>query len=193
MQRGDDQRISPAAVEIEVKILEIDRMVIERRLMGLGAKKVFDGQIHALYFDLPDRRLRTSGLTLRLRREGPKAVLTLKTDMRNAEAKERAERETDVGDFRIMRGILETLGYSAWLEMKKHRTSYELPDGHVEIDRYQDEFGYIPEFVEIEGRDMRSVHAIAAALGFTKDDCKPWDALQLAAHYRDRRGKFPGR
>jgi predicted adenylyl cyclase CyaB len=187
MQSDNDKNLPPAAVEIEVKILEIDRAVIERRLIELGAKMVFDGKIHAVYFDLPDQRLRASGLTLRLRSEGPKAVLTLKTDVRNPEAKEREERETEVGDFTVMRGILETLAFAPWLEMKKHRTSYELPDGHVEIDRYQDEFGYIPEFVEIEGRDIKSVHSIAAALGFGKDDCKPWDAVQLADYYHDRR------
>jgi predicted adenylyl cyclase CyaB len=185
MRCDNNENVSPAAVEIEVKILDIDRTVIERRLIELGARKVFDGKIHAVYFDLPDQRLRASGLTLRLRSEGPKAVLTLKSDVRNPEAKEREERETEVGDFTVMRGILETLGFSPWLEMKKHRTSYALPDGHVEIDRYQDEFDYIPEFLEIEGRDMKSVRLIAAALGFGKDDCRPWDAVQLAAHYHD--------
>jgi len=78
---------SSAATEIEVKVLEINRLEVEKRLSVLGANKVFDGKIHALYYDLPDRRLRTDGLTLRLRMEGAKAVLTLKTDIANAAAK----------------------------------------------------------------------------------------------------------
>ena len=187
MQCDNNKRLSPAAVEIEVKILEIDRTVIERRLIELGAKKIFDGNIHALYYDLPGKRLSTSGLTLRLRMEGPKAVLTLKTDVSNAAAKEREELETEVGDFMVMQRVLKTLGFSAWLEMKKHRTSYELHDAHVEIDQYQDDFSYIPEFLEIEGRDMKSIRFIAEALGYGKDECKPWDAVQLAAHYHARR------
>lgn len=186
MRDGDFMKASPSTVEIEVKILEIDRMAVERRLIELGAKKVFDGTIHALYFDLPDQRLRNSGLTLRLRMEGPKAVMALKADVSNAEAKERIELETEVGDFGVMQKVLESLGFSAWLEMKKQRTSYEVRDVHIEIDRYEDDFSYIPEFLEIEGRDMKSVRIIAEALGFGNDDCKPWDAVQLAAHYKDR-------
>jgi len=177
---------SSAATEIEVKVLEINRLEVEKRLSVLGANKVFDGKIHALYYDLPDRRLRTDGLTLRLRMEGAKAVLTLKTDIANAAAKERQEFETEISDFEVMRQMLETLGFSAWLEMKKHRTSYERPAGHVEIDRYEDNFGFIPEFLEIEGRDMHSVYLIAKALGFRKQDCRPWDAVELASFYRER-------
>lgn len=182
------KRSSAAATEIEVKVLEINRPEVEKRLSVLGAHKVFDGKIHALYYDLPDQRLRTDGLTLRLRMEGPKAVLTLKTDIANAAAKERQEIETEISDFEVMRNMLETLGFSAWLEMKKHRTSYELPDGHVEIDRYEDNFGFIPEFLEIEGRDLHSVYLIADALGFRKQDCKPWDAVELASFYRNKTG-----
>ena len=186
MLRGDNKKIPSAATEIEIKVLEINRADVEVRLSALGAKKVFDGEIHALYFDLPGQRLKRSGLTLRLRMEGRKAVLTLKTDIRNAAAKERKELQTEINDFSVMRQILETMGFSAWLVMKKHRTSYALPDAHVEIDRYQDDFSYIPEFLEIEGRDTLAVYRVAETLGFRTDDCKPWDAVELAAYYRNR-------
>ena len=186
MNRGDDKKMPSAATEIEVKVLEINRADIEARLGTLGAKKVFDGTIHARYYDLPDRRLKRSGLMLRIRTEGRKAVLTLKADVPNAAAKEREELQTEISDVTVMRQILETMGFSSWLVMKKHRTTYELPDAHVEIDRYEDDFGYIPEFLEIEGRDTHAVYRVAEALGFGTHDCKPWDAVELAAYYRDR-------
>jgi len=185
MNHDDNKKMASAAIEIEVKVLEINRTDIEARLGTLGAKKVFDGTIHALYFDLPDRRLKRSGLTLRIRTEGRKAVLTLKVDVPNAAAKERAELQTEISDFTVMRQILETMGFSSWLVMKKHRTSYVLPDAHVEIDRYEDDFSYIPEFLEIEGSDTPAVYRVAEALGFRTEDCKPWDAVELAAYYRD--------
>jgi predicted adenylyl cyclase CyaB len=169
--------------EIEIKILEINRAQVEEKLRALGAKKVFDGEIHALYYDLPDRRLKSSGIALRLRKEGPKAVLTLKVHVDNAAAKERKELETEVVDFETMRAILEGISFSPWLEMKKHRTSYELQGAHFEIDRYHDSYRYIPEFLEIEGRDMDSIYRHAEALGFSRRDCKPWDAVELAAYY----------
>ena len=181
---GDEERMSSAAEEVEVKVLEINKADVEARLSALGAKKVFDGTIHALYYDLPDRRLQRSGLTLRIRTEGQKAMLTLKLDVANAAAKERRELQTEIGDISVMRQILETMGFSAWLVMKKRRASYKLPDVQVEIDRYVDDFSYIPEFLEIEGRDTHAVYHAARALGFSTDDCKPWDAVELAAYYR---------
>jgi predicted adenylyl cyclase CyaB len=186
MCRADNEKMPFPATEIEVKVLEINRADVEARLSALGAKMVFVGNIHALYYDFPDQRLKRSGLTLRLRMEGRKAVLTLKTDISNAAAKEREELQTEINDFAVMQQILETMGFSAWLVMKKHRTSYELPDAHVEIDRYQDDFSYIPEFLEIEGKDTHAVYRVAEALGFRTHDCKPWDAVELAAYYRDR-------
>ena len=186
MFHGDNEKLPSAATEIEVKVLEINRADVETRLGTLGAKKVFDGTIHALYYDLPDQHLKRSGLTLRIRTEGGKAVLTLKTDVPNAAVKEREELQTEIDDFSVMRQILETMGFSAWLVMKKHRTSYALPDAHVEIDRYEDDFSYIPEFLEIEGSDTPAVYRVAEALGFRTDDCKPWDAVELATYYRGR-------
>ena len=182
----ENEKMPSAATEIEVKVLEINRADVEARLNAIGAKMVFDGKIHALYFDLPDQRLKKSGLTLRLRMEDRKAVLTLKTDIAHAAAKVREELETEINDFAVMRQILETMGFSPWLVMKKHRTSYELLDAHVDIDRYQDDFSYIPEFLEIEGKDIHAVYRAAEALGFSTHECKPWDAVELAAHYRDR-------
>jgi len=185
MFRSDNEKMPSAANEIEVKVLEINRADVEARLNTLGAKKFFDGTIHALYYDLPGQHLKRSGLTLRIRMEGPRAVLTLKKDVPNAAAKEREELQTEISDFTVMRQILETMGFSAWLVMKKHRTSYLLRDAHVEIDRYEDDFSYIPEFLEIEGGDTLAVYRVAEALGFGTQDCKPWDAVELAAYYRD--------
>lgn len=191
MYRSDNERVPPATTEIEVKVLEINRSDIEERLNALGAVKIFDGPIHALYYDLPDQRLKSDGLALRLRLQGTKVVLTLKADIANADAKERQEFETEVGDFEIMRKMLETMGFSVWLEMKKLRTSYALPFAHIEIDRYTDDFGFIPEFLEIEGGDMQSVYRAAESLGFSKQDCRPWDAVQLAAYYREPKDSLP--
>jgi predicted adenylyl cyclase CyaB len=172
--------------EIEVKILEINRAQVEEKLASLGAIKVFDDEIHARYYDLPDQRLKSSGITLRLRKEGPKAVVTLKMDVANPAAKERKEHETAVGDFEVMRTILESMGFVAWLEMKKHRTSYELGNVHFELDRYYGKYSHIPEFLEIEGRDMETVFRHAEALGFGRHECRPWDAVGLAAYYAGR-------
>lgn len=175
-----------AIKEIEIKILGIDRKAVEERLLSLGAKKVFDDEIHALYYDFTNTALKNSGCSLRLRLEGAKSVLCLKKFVESKEAKIREEHEIEVSDFDTMKYLLEALGLNAWLEMKKHRTSYEFRGVHFEIDEYHDAYDFIPRFLEIEGHDIESIYACAELLGFTKNDCKPWDILQVAAYYSDQ-------
>jgi predicted adenylyl cyclase CyaB len=169
--------------EIEVKILQINRASIEKKLIALGAKKTFDDEIHAIYFDLPDNSLKSTGRALRLRKEGKKTVLTLKLQVENTAAKERAEYEVEVCRFEDMKTVLEGLGYAPWLEMQKHRTSYELDGAHIELDHYCGQHDYIPEFLEIEGRDMETIWHCAEALGFSRQDCRPWDVTELIEYY----------
>jgi predicted adenylyl cyclase CyaB len=172
--------------EAEVKILEIRRAEVESKLRCLGAEKVFDGEIHALYYDDAAGSVRRQKGALRLRREGKKAVLTYKGHVGDAGAKVREENEVRVSSFAQTRSILEALGFSVWLEMKKHRTSYTLQGGRFEFDKYGGEYGYIPEFLEIEGPDVETVHALAGLLGFSKKDCRPWDAVRLIRRYAGR-------
>jgi adenylate cyclase, class 2 len=169
--------------EIEVKILGIERSAIEKKLIALGAVKIFDDEITAFYYDFPDKSIRRRAETLRLREEGMKSVLTLKKDFGSTAAKIREEHEVEVSDFEKMKYLLENIGLRTWAEMKKHRTSYELGEVHFEIDTYQDALGYIPVFLEIEGSDIDTVYAYAELLGFSKDDCRPWDIIQVSAYY----------
>lgn len=169
--------------ETEVKILGIDRSAVEKKLLSLGAKIVFDDHIHALYFDFPDNSLRLNGQTLRLRREGKKSFITLKKDLEGTMAKIREENEIKVSAFNKMKYLMETLGLKTWLEVKKHRKSFEFKGTHFEIDTHHDAFDYIPQFLEIEGHDIESIYACAELLGFSRNDCKPWDILQVAAYY----------
>jgi adenylate cyclase class 2 len=169
--------------ETEIKILGIDRKKLEKKLLSLGAEKTFDGEIHAFYYDTPDRSVRARRGTFRLRREGTLSVLTFKAHVDDSEAKVREETEVTVSDFNAMRSILKSVGFFPWMEMKKHRTTYSLPGVHFELDKYTDEFGFIPEFLEIEARDIGAIYKNAAALGFSKEDCRPWDALQVAEYY----------
>ncbi len=172
--------------EIEIKILEIDRKKIERDLISLGAKQAYDGEIHAVYYDSPNHVIRNNRDTFRLRKEGTTSILTFKRYIEEADAKVREEKEVEVSDFNTMRSILESVGFSGLFEMKKHRTSYQLEGVHFEFDKYHEEYEYIPEFLEIEGTDLQTVLSYAEILGFNKQDCKPWDALQVAKYYMTR-------
>ena len=169
--------------ETEIKILEIDRKEVEAKLLSIGAKKIFDDEICAIYYDSAYDAIKKTRSVFRLRKEGARAVLTYKKPVADTRAKVKEEKEVEVSDFLTMKAILESAGFSSWLEMRKHRTTYELGDVHFEIDKYHDEFEYIPEFLEIEGKDVETVYRHAKILGFGKDDCKPWDAIETASYY----------
>lgn len=169
--------------EIEIKILGIDKEKTEGELVSLGARKSFEGELHAVYYDSADNSIRKNKAALRLRREGKISVLAFKTHIEDTEAKVRDEMEVEVSDFEAMRAILESAGLSPWLEMKKRRTTYELEGLHFEFDKYHDAYEYVPEFLEIEGADLGTIYKYVDLLGFRKQDCRPWDALQVAQYY----------
>ena len=65
--------------------------------------------MHTVYYDTPDRRLRRERITLRLRKEGPRSVCTLKTGGENLEGlSQRVELEQEAPDLETgLRAILQ--------------------------------------------------------------------------------------
>ncbi len=165
--------------EIEVKILNIDRKKVEEKLISLGAKKIFDGKIQASFFDFPNKSIRNNKQTLRLRRVGDKTFLTFKNPIPHNDVKIREEFEVEVSDFNKTKNILESLGLSEWLTMKKHRTTYILDNVRFEFDKHIDQYSFVPEFLEIEAKDIKTLYKYVELLGFKKEDCKPWTILDI--------------
>jgi len=172
--------------ETEVKILEIDRKTIERKLRSLGARKMSDKKMYFLCFDFNDGSLKKANNLLRLRKEGDKTILTFKGFVSDKNVRVREEIEVEVSDFKTARTILEMLGLSVWLEMRKRRIAYHLDGTHFEFDKYLGKHSYIPEFLEIEGKDAKTIRRYVKLLGFSSKDCKLWTAVKLIRHYSKR-------
>lgn len=172
--------------EIEVKILNVDKKAIEKKLISMGAKKVFEGDIHAIFFDFADQSIRKNKRTIRLRREGEKNVLTFKEPVPHNNLKIRQEYETEVEDFNMTKKILENIGLFEWLSLKKRRTSYKLTDARFEFDKHHDQYDFVPEFLEIESKDIRTVYKYVKLLGFKKEDCKPWTILDIVKNSKNQ-------
>jgi len=172
--------------EIEAKILEINRQEIEAKLKELGAEKIFDGQVDTIFYDAPDRSIRDNDKTFRLRKIGDdKIVITFKSPLdQSSGVKIKQEDEVEVSDFEVTERIIDSLGFKPWIKMGKHRTSYQLDNVHIEIDKHNDQFSSIPEFMEIEALDEETVYKYAKMFGFSKKDCKAWTILDLADHYK---------
>ncbi|MEO0107730.1 MAG: class IV adenylate cyclase [candidate division WOR-3 bacterium] len=169
--------------EIEVKILEVERGRLEGILLSLGAKKVFDSEMTALFFaPRAGSAVQPSGV-LRLRQEADQAFLVLKQPATYQGAKIREELQVQVSDFFTARQILESLGFQATAQVRKHRVQYDLGCVSFAFDQYLDDLAHIPEFLEIEGPSLGLVLRHAALLGYKPDSCLPWGMAHLIAHY----------
>lgn len=175
--------------ELEVKILEVNRIKIEEILTSLGAKKVFDGDIQTMFFDFKDGAIINAKNVLRLRKEQDRTELTYKKVHITETAKLAEEYSVEVSNLETMKKILENIGLSITESMQKHRVSYTLNHTRFDIDCYAGNYGYIPELLEIESENIDLIHKYAALLGFQAKDCLPWSTDELIHHYSFKKGK----
>ena len=97
--------------EIEVKFLNIDSDSIEKKLIKIGAKKIFEKLYKRKVFDYSDLRLDKAGAFLRLRDEGDKITMAFKQRLGmgvdcNTNDKGMEEIEVIVDDFDKVSQIL---------------------------------------------------------------------------------------
>jgi len=171
--------------EIEAKILEVNKTLIEAKLKELGAKKTFEGIIDGKFFDYPNEALKKNGEILRLRMQGEKCFLTYKKgDQTKTEVKVAEEIETEVSDFKLMEQILSKVGLiESKKTMTKHRTTYSIGETHFEIEEPIGEYEHIPTFLEIEAPNEEEIYKYAKRLGFEKKQCLAWTGGDVLKHY----------
>lgn len=173
--------------EIEAKILEIDRNKVEEKLTILGAKKIFDGDVQTFFFDFKDGSIIKAKDVFRLRKEQNLTELTYKKVQFTQTAKVAEEYSVEVSNFEIMKKILENLGLRITEKMEKHRTSYTLDEARFDIDSYCGDYRYIPDFLEIEAKNIDSIRQYAELLGFKAKDCLPWSTNELIQYYSSKK------
>lgn len=162
--------------EVEVKILDINVEEIKKKLLELGAKKIFDGKIHYKTFDFSDNFLRNKRQHLRVRKMGDKVEVTHKGTPEQVDGfKIRREIETHVEDFDAMCEIFEKLGMSRVYEAEKLRQTYKLENAKIEFDTYPG----IKTYLEIETSDEKELMKTVQALGFTMDQTRAIGAQDL--------------
>jgi adenylate cyclase class 2 len=175
--------------EIEVKVLEIDRKKVEETLRNLGAEKILDSNIQTIFFDFEDGRIVKAKDVLRLRKEGRKVELTYKKVHATQTAKEAEEYSVDVSSLEEMRKILENLGLFETENMLKHRISYKLDKVRFDIDRYLEDYSFVPEFMEIEAESTDLINHYTGLLGFSQKDCLPWSTYDVVKYYSSKKEK----
>lgn len=174
--------------EIEAKVLEIDPAAIIQKLVALGAAFDFEDEFFAIYFDDAAARLGAAQQVLRIRKEGADVRLTFKAPHADTQAgiRSREELELPIGDFEMMRVILQRLGYVEYLKMRKIRTQYTLNGTHVVIDTHIDELSFIPPYLEIESPSHDDLFHTADLLGIRRDQLIDWNAARVMEYYRGK-------
>ncbi|MDP2631485.1 MAG: class IV adenylate cyclase [Candidatus Uhrbacteria bacterium] len=166
--------------EVEVKILEVNVDDVVAKLLALGAKKFFEGDMDVIYYDTASRSLKNQDYRLRLRTKGETNELTFKHKISKKGVKIEEELQVSVDNFEIMKEIMGRLDYAEVDSYKKHRLSYSLEGVLFEFDTIPG----VPTLMEIEGKDEQAVFEWVEKLGFSRDDAKPWTGGDVLKYYK---------
>jgi adenylate cyclase, class 2 len=173
--------------EIEIKVLKIDKTSIIKELLSLGAKKVFEGDMEALYLDFPDQRLKKNGSLLRLRLEGDTNIIAFKSRRKSSFAKSAIELEIETDDYAKTIEILKGIGLEIQGDVyRKKRTSFALGKVHFEFDEPDYKGIPIPCYLEIEAHHEKDLKKYLALLKIPESDAKDWTGKQVLEYYEDK-------
>lgn len=142
--------------EREVKVLNIDKKEIEKKLIDLGAVLVKDENQINYRFDTDDGFLKKTYkgyLRIRITENNlsgeTKSTMTFKRNIKRDSLRVNEEIETDLSDWESASNIIELLGYKRKRPGYKHRRSYMYENIMFEMDTW-DEKTYSKPYLEIE-------------------------------------------
>jgi adenylate cyclase class 2 len=142
--------------EREVKVLNIDKEEIEKKLIDIGAVLVKDENQINYRFDTDDyylKKIHNGYLRIRIIKNNlsgkTKSTMTFKRSIKRDSLRVNEEIDTDLSDWESASKIIELLGYKRKRPGYKHRRSYIYDDILFEIDTW-DEQTYGKPYLEIE-------------------------------------------
>lgn len=153
--------------EFEVRILDINKDDIIRKLEKIGAKKIaeFDYKRRVYNFNPP-----TDHKWIRLRTDGNKTTLTIKK-IESFSIDGTKEMEIEVSDFEETNRMLEELGYKSHTYQENKRIRYVFDGVEFDIDSWP----YIPTYLEIEGKSEEAVKNMMDLLEVDKEKATSLD------------------
>lgn len=167
--------------EKEAKFLDIDAKKIEKKLIEIGAEKMFQKTYKRIVFDYPDLRMDKKGAWVRLRDEGEKITLTYKQRIgmksRDGEENDKSmkEIEVEVNDFNKTAVILRKIGLADKFYMENKRIRYVLDDIEFDIDFWPK----LKPYLEIEAPTWGKVNKGIRLLGLDPKDKKIFSTAQV--------------
>jgi adenylate cyclase class 2 len=147
--------------EYELRVLEIDKKEIIKKLEELGAKRIGEYNQRRYIYDFKPA---LDNKWIRLRTGGEKTTLTIK-QIDSKEIDGTKELEIEVSNFDDTNQILNQLGYNSRLYQENIRELYILDDVEFEIDSWP----LIPTYMEIEGKSKEAVEEALKLLDINND------------------------
>ncbi len=162
-------------IEKEAKFYIKELEKVESTILSLGAFRTQPATFEInMRFDTPDKKLTSSMQVLRLRQD-TRARLTYKGPSdKTSTISARPEFEVEISDLETGRFILEALGYQISTIYEKYRTSYQIGDVEISLDRMP--YG---NFLEIEGANEASIQLIAKKIGLTWENRSSQSYMRL--------------
>ena len=170
-------------VEIEVKVLEVNKKELEKKLVAVGAKKIFSNN-KIVQESYKNKELQKKRASIRVRQIGKELYITFKEFKEiKQNVKNCKEIEFQVSsDFKTIQEVFLALGLKKHRRIEKIRTSYKLKDITFDIDEVIKPFK-IPCYFEIEAKSYKEIEKTLQLLDIPKSKAKPWGTKQLLKHY----------
>ncbi len=158
-------------IEYEVRVLEIQKEEMEKRLAELGAVKRGEYDQRRYVYDFNPK---IPGKWIRLRTNGKKTTLTIKQVLQK-ELDGTRELELEVSDFETANQLLEQLGYPSKSYQENRRIQYTLSGVEIDIDTWP----LIPTYMEIEGSSTEEVEKMIEKIGVNQDKITTLDVQSV--------------
>lgn len=176
--------------ELEVKVLNIDKELIQEKLVKLGAKLIkIELQTNIIFMDI-DKDIEGVGKGyLRLRQSkntldsSEQTILTFKTNISQDGFRENQEIETVVENKDNMIKILSRLNINIKHIGEKQRIRYEFQGIKFDIDTWDKET-YPQTYMEIEFQDPKDIKKALKLLDLKEEDLTTESLSELRAKLR---------
>lgn len=141
-------------IELKASLSGIDTVQLRDALKETGFTKGLRKEETDLYFNGNDRDFRKTDEALRLRQSlvlsadspAAKTFITYKGSKVDDRSQTRPELETAVGDFAVMKELLEKLGYTEVMTVRKEREYYHRENVTICLDQVDG----LGSFIELE-------------------------------------------
>ena len=140
-------------IEKEVKILDIQKSKLIKKLESLWAVKQYEEHIHDTYYDFHDAGLEQEKKRVRIRRKWATTYVTLKKNHKTTGYKSCDEHEFTVACPEQTHQTFSSHGLMPKRSKKKHRVSYTYKSMTFDIDTYE----HVPPLLEIEWPTQKKI------------------------------------